>query len=142
MQLQEQRLSHASAELDGVRSQLAAVLSQPAENAKRFEERLTSREASLRAQEADASLRVKNEQAKWQGLAQLPENLLEARVWNEMMMLFLIGRGRYTNEIKMSHNLPMMPSQAQSETGQGLGSAAEPVLGWCKAMRTCVEKHS
>ena len=98
MQLQEQRLSHVSAELDGIRRQLAAVSSQHAENAKRVEdfetrntqeqdpkivanqeaivrdlkemvERSTSREASLRAQEADAALRVQNEQAKWQDLS-------------------------------------------------------------------------
>jgi hypothetical protein len=97
MQLQEQRVTHASVQLDAVRKQIADVLSQHEQAAKNIErleaaipqeqdakraaeeegalaafkqsvERLTANEARLRAQEADATIVAQSEQAKWQDL--------------------------------------------------------------------------
>jgi chromosome segregation ATPase len=98
MELQEQRLTHASAQFNDIRSQIAHVSSQRGDAAKKIEslearipqeqdqkvaadqeimvkvlkesvERLSASEASLRAQEADAANAVQSEQTKWQDLS-------------------------------------------------------------------------
>lgn len=97
LQLQEQRLSHASAKLDDIRKQIAALSSQQSDvanmlpplerqvseqhdearrgaleqritNLKAIMEQLPTKEAALRAQEADAATAAQNEQNKWQDL--------------------------------------------------------------------------
>jgi chromosome segregation ATPase len=106
MQLQERRLNRASAHLDDLRKQIAALSEQQAQVAselqrtearlgqegdpehlrdlqqhqsdlKNMMERLATREAQLRPQEADAAMLVQNEQNKWQDLSDQLSTLIQ-----------------------------------------------------------------